>query len=62
MRAKSKFLKMYNKLPENARTELAIYWYVFDTPTMSLSVVASEVRHDTDFGRKALKDLGYEDD
>jgi len=59
MKAKTKFLKMYYKLPEKARTELV---YDFTKDPMTLNVVAMEVRLDTKIGKKALKDLGYEDD
>ena len=58
MKAKTKFMKMYYKLPEEARREL-----VYDYPNcpMTLNVVTSEVRNNTKLGEKILKKLGYDD-
>ena len=58
MKAKTKFLKMYYKMPEEAR-KLLVYKY-WDNP-MSLNVCALEIKNDTPLGKKILKEMGYED-
>ena len=58
MKPKTRFLKMFYKLPEKARVELVYHYY--DNP-VSLNVCALEIRHDTKIGKKILKDLGYEE-
>jgi len=58
MKAKTKFIKMFYKLPEKARKELV---YNFAVNPMTLSVCCCEIRHETELGKKILKDLGYED-
>lgn len=59
MKAKTKFLKMYYKLPIKARTELV---YDFTKHPMTLGVIYGEVRYNTNMGKDILKKLGYEDD
>ena len=59
MKAKTKFLKMYYKLPRPARRELV---YNFATDPMTLTVCWAEIFDNTKVGNKILKDLGYEDD
>ena len=59
MKAKTKFTKMFNKLPEQARKELVYHYW--DNP-MSLNVVAIEIKMNTKLGKKILKGLGYQDD
>jgi len=59
LKAKTKFMKMYHKLPEEARKEL-VYNY-FSNP-MSVNVVANEIRNDTKRGKAILNVLGYKDD
>jgi len=59
MKAKTKFMEMYNKMPEKARGKLV---YDFILNPMTLCVIALEVRHNTILGNKILKILGYEDD
>ena len=60
MKAKTKFLKMFYKLPEKARTELV---YNFAVHPMTLSVCALEVKYSkSELGKQILKDLGYFDD
>ena len=56
MKAKTKFLKMYYKLPKEARTELVID---FSFSQKTLQVVAEEIRHNTELGKKLLTSLGY---
>ena len=56
MKAKTKFLKMYYKLPKEARTELVIN---FSFSPKTLQVVAEEIRHNTELGKKLLNSLGY---
>ena len=59
MKAKTKFRKMYLKLPVKARRELVYrYW---DKP-MSLNVCYNEIMNDTWASLGILSDLGYEDD
>ncbi|KKN51128.1 hypothetical protein LCGC14_0625920 [marine sediment metagenome] len=57
MKPKTRFLKMYFKLPEKARRELV---YDFANHPMSLNVCSLEIRDDTPSGKKILKELGYE--
>ena len=59
MKAKTKFLKMYYKLPNQARNELI---YNFAVDPMSLSVCWGEVINNTKLGKQIITDLGYEDD
>ncbi len=59
MKAKTRFLKMFYKLPEEARPNL-----VFDAygkKPMTLAVIAVEVRADTKLSKKILGSLGYTD-
>lgn len=58
MKNKTKFIKMYKKLPEEARRSLVLYYY--DKP-MSLNVIYYEVLGNTELGKKCLIELGYED-
>lgn len=58
MKAKTKFIKMFNNLPEKARRELV---YNFAYHPMSLNVCYAEIKNDTELGKKILKDLEYED-
>ena len=58
MKAKTKFTKMYYKLPIKARTELV---YDFVKHPMTLNVCMQEVRCNTQLGKKILERLGYED-
>lgn len=58
MKAKTKFMKMYYKLPENARKELVVN---YATNPMSLNVVSIEVRNETNLGKGLLSTLGYID-
>lgn len=60
MKAKTQFLKMYYKLPKEARALLVFnYW---ETQPMSLNVISEEVRNDTERGKKILADLGFKDE
>lgn len=59
MKAKTKFLKMFYKMPEEGR-KLLVYKY-WDNPR-SLNVCALEIKNNTKLGSKILKELGYEDD
>ena len=60
MNAKTKFLKMLNKLPKKARSELV--YDAYGKIPMTLYVLSAEIRYDTKLGIKILKNLGYEDD
>jgi len=57
MKPKTRFIKMYYKLPEEARKELVLNAYG-DKP-MSLNVICFEVRNDTELGKKCLDELGF---
>lgn len=59
MKAKTRFLKMFYKLPEKARKELVFDAYG-ENP-MTLNVCATEIRADTELGKDVLKYLGYKD-
>ena len=59
MKAKTKFMKMYYKLPERARRDL-VYCPYTDEP-MTLNVVCTEVRNNTKLSKEILKKMGYID-
>jgi len=59
MKAKTKFTKMFYKLPDEARKELVYHYW--GNP-MNLNVVALEIRMNTKIGKEMLKKLGYEDE
>lgn len=59
MKSATKFMKMFRKLPERARSNLILRAF---TNPMTLNVVALEVRNDTKLGKQLLWDMGYEDD
>ena len=59
MKAKTRFLKMYYKMPKEARNELVMR---YPRHPMTLNVVAIEVMNDTKLSKELLKELGYEDD
>ena len=56
MNNKLKFMKMYYKLPEQARSRLI---YGYPEYPMSLNVLATEILNNTKLGNKALEDLGF---
>lgn len=60
MKAKTKFLKMFYKLPEEAKRDLVFNAYG-DNP-MSLNVICYEVRNDSKLGKLCLVALGYTED
>ena len=59
MKAKTKFMKMYYKLPKDARTELV--YNPYGQNPMTLAVCKAEIEHNTNIGKAALLVLGYED-
>jgi hypothetical protein len=59
MKAKQKFARMYNALPDRAKDELVID---FSEHPKTLRVVAAEIEHDTELGEAMLEQLGYHDD
>ncbi len=59
MKAKTQFMKMYNKLPARARSTL-IYNPYGDNP-MSFQVCWLEINNNTELGIGILEDLGYID-
>lgn len=58
MKAKTKFLKMYYKLPIEARSALVMR---FTNVPMTLSVVHGEILLETELGKQLLKELGFTD-
>lgn len=60
MKARTKFLKMFYKMPDNAK---GTYGELGKGMTpMSLHVCACEIRNKTKLGDLILKEMGYEDD
>ena len=59
MKAKTRFMKMFSKMPEKARALLVYRYWV---NPVSLNVCALEIRNDTKLGKKMLKDLGFVND
>jgi len=59
MKAKTKFMKMYHKLPDKAKRELI--YEPYSTNAMSLGVCLLEVRKDTKLGKSILIGLGFEE-
>jgi len=59
LKAKTRFLRMFNELPKEARKEL-VYNFVFNP--MTLNVVAMEVKMNTKLGKEILEKLGYVDE
>jgi len=59
MKAKTKFIKMFKKLPKKAQTELIFDSYG-DRP-MTLLICYIEILHSTRLGKEILSKLGYED-
>lgn len=60
MKAKTKFMKMFNKLPDQARRELIFSPY--GNCPVSLNVIMIEIKQDTFAGKSYLALLGYKDD
>ena len=60
MKAKTKFMKMYYKLPEKARQNVVFDPYGMNPRT--LTVCSLEIKANTPLGKDILKKLGYEDD
>lgn len=56
MKPKTRFLKMYYKLPEAARTELILG---YPEHPMTLRIMALEVKANTKLGKELLEKLGY---
>ena len=59
LKAKTRFMKMFYKLPEEARKELV---YDFPNHPRTLNVAMFEIKNDTKLGKEILKKLGYKDD
>ena len=60
MKPRTKFMRMFEKLPDKAKIELVFNAYG-DNP-MSLSVIYWEVKCDTPIGKLCLLALGYEEE
>jgi len=58
MKVKTRFLKMYDKMPKIAR-KLLVYDPYKEKP-MSLNAIYVEVQNDTEDGKLLLKELGFE--
>ena len=56
MRPKTRFLKMFYKLPEKSRM---LTWKPYGNKPMTLNVIVFEVRGNTKLGKKCLKGLGF---
>jgi len=59
IKAKTKFMRMFNKLPKRARTELV---FDFTGNPMTLNVCRNEIEFGTVLGQQILTVLGFEDD
>ena len=59
MRARTKFFKMYYKLPLEARRSLIMQ---YEGRPYSLTVIALEVRGKTNMSKRFLNELGYKDE
>lgn len=59
IKAKTKFKKIFEQLPEEARKGLVYHYW--NNPR-SLNVCYFEIREDTKLGRQILNDLGFYDD
>lgn len=60
MKAKTKFMRMYRKLPLKAKCEFVVD--AFTNQPKSLPVCYMEIWNDTPLGKKMLRKLGYADD
>jgi len=60
MKARTKFLRMFDKLPEKARANL-IYNFYTNKP-YSLNVCAIEIKNKTAISKLILNDLGFMDE
>ena len=59
MKPRTRFMRMFDKLPVSARKDLVFNAYG-DNP-MSLNVIYMEVRWNTELGKLCLSALGYKD-
>uniref|UniRef100_A0A6H1ZJI3 Uncharacterized protein n=1 Tax=viral metagenome TaxID=1070528 RepID=A0A6H1ZJI3_9ZZZZ len=59
MKPRTRFLRMFNEMPKEARKELVYHYW--DNP-MSLNVVALEIKMNTRRGKALLRKLGYKDE
>ena len=59
MKPRTRFLRMFNELPKEARKEL-VYDFTFNP--MTLNVIAMEIKMNTKLGKEILERLGYKDD
>jgi len=59
MKPRTRFLRMFNELPKEARKEL-VYNFVFNP--MTLNVIAMEIKMNTKLGKEILEKLGYKDE
>jgi hypothetical protein len=59
MNAKTRFIEMYEMLPDNAQTEMVVD---FATNPKTLRVCYNEIIHNTNLGKRILLKLGYKDD
>ena len=57
MKPKTKFIKMFYKLPEKARRRLVLDAY--SNRPLTLNICALEIRNNTKLGKMILKKLGY---
>ena len=59
MKAKTQFIKIFNKIPEKARREM-VFKPHGDKP-MSLAVIYFEVKMNTKHGKRCLIEMGFKD-
>jgi len=58
MKAKTKFLKMFRKLPVEAGF---LTWNPYGSKPMTLNVCYFEITNNTKLGKEILEELGYKD-
>ena len=59
MKAKTKFIKWFNRYPEESRKDLV--WNPYGKNPMSMNVLFIEIKYDTGLGKKLLRDMGWKD-
>ena len=59
MNAKTKFMKFYDKLPEQAKRDLV--WKPYDQNPMSIGIMYFEIKHGK-HSKELLEEMGFKDD
>ena len=60
VKAKTKFMKIFNLCTEEMKRELCLNWWE-DSP-YSLNIIALEIKMNTKRGKRFLKQMGQKDD